>query len=148
MHDMQSRLIQKGQSEHFANRGGTTRRIGRIQVWPTRTGDRLPSFVRRRARPISNPAEVKQPSPKIGPDIRRPTALEQFFAAFSLERSFTLFGFLVAVSLVSFFGLDLACGWPFRHASFLFDTTSTICGAVLAFLCWDVFWEQAKGQTR
>jgi hypothetical protein len=74
--------------------------------------------------------------------------MQQFFASSSLERSFTLLGFFVAVFAISVFGFDLACGWPFRRASLLFDVTSTICGSVLLLLCWDVFREQVKGLTR
>jgi hypothetical protein len=144
----QLRPSNRGQSERFPKSSSTTRGIDGAQLWPTRAGDRLHTLVRRRRRALSNRSEDDKQSPNFGSDVRRPTALQQFFASFSLERSFTLFGFMVAVILMSFFGLDLACGWPFRRASVLFDVTSTVCGAVLGFLCWDVFWEQVKGQTR
>ena len=145
MHDTQARPNNKGQSERFPKESSTTRRIDAAPRWPTRVGDPLHALVKRRR--LSNRSDVDKQSPNLDPYIGRPTAVQQFFASFSLERAFTLLGFLVAVIVMSLFSLDLACGWPFWRASILFDATSTICGAVLLLLCWDVCWEQLKGLT-
>ena len=120
-------------------------RVRATNHWPKQAGDRPGVSLKRRTSSSHSSNEQPPPSDFV---FRRPSAMQQFFASFSLERSFTLLGFIVAVVVVSFFGLDLACGWPFRRASLLFDTTSTICGALLFLLCWEVFWEQAKGFTR
>jgi hypothetical protein len=116
--------------------------------WPTRIGDRVRPLIGHRQKALSNGSEVEKQSSNFGYRVPRQTALQQFFASFSLERSFTLLGFSVAVVSILVFGLDLVCAWPFRRASLLFDFTSTLCGAGLLLLCWDVFWEQVKGLTR
>jgi hypothetical protein len=115
------------------------------QHWPVQADDKRRAWLQR-TRTLSN-GPKERPS-TLDYAVRRPTALEQFFASYSLERSFTLLSFIVAVCVFFVFGFDLACGWPFRRASLLFDATSTICGAALLFLCWDVFREQAKGLIR
>ncbi len=56
-----------------------------------------------------------------------------------LEKSFVLFGFVVAITLVAIFGSDLICGWPFQRASMAFDITNVLCGFGLAFLSWDAY---------
>jgi len=148
MHDMQARPSNTGQSQRFPRSNSGKHRTDGTTLWPTQSGDRLHALVKRRRRALSNRSEVYEQSSKVGYHFQRRTTLQQFFPSFSLERSFTLFSFAVAVILISLFGLDLACAWPFRRASLLFDFTSTLCGAVLLLLCWDVFWEQAKGLTR
>jgi hypothetical protein len=144
MQGTQARPGNQGQSERFPKGSSPTRRIDAAPRWPTRLGDPFHALVKRR-RPSTRSENNR---PDLNPEIRRPTALQQFFRSFSLERSFTLLGFMVAVIVMSLFGLDLACGWPFWRASILFDVTSTICGAVLLLLSWDVCWEQVKGLTR
>jgi len=145
MHDIQVRPSTKSHDQRFRPSARTHVRARDNEHWPMQAGDRLRALVKR-GTSLSNGSN-KQPL-TFSSDVRRPTAIEQFFAPFSLERSFTLLGFIVAVSVISFFSLDVACGWPFRRASLLFDATSTICGAVLLVLCWHVFWEQVKGFTR
>lgn len=133
---------------HSSNRDNKIRRIDPKWTSPLRVSHpRLPWVPRRRATIVSPPARDEQEL-SFKTEVRRRTAWRQFLNAFSLERSFTVLGFVVAVLLISVFGLDLACGWPFRHASSLFDASSVICGATLAYLSWDVFWEQVRGLTR
>ena len=148
MHEIQTRQINRGQSERFPKTNSTNHRTDGAKPWPSRAGDRLYPLAKLRQTALSNRSEADKQSANFGYYVQRRTALQQFFASFSLERSFTLFGFTVAVILISLFSLDLACGWPFRRASPLIDSTSTVCGAVLLLLSWDVFREQVKGFTR
>jgi hypothetical protein len=148
MQDLQARQSNRGQSETFPKGNSTNHRTGRTDLWPARSGDGPYPLFRIGRRALSNRSEVNRQSPDFGYYVQRRSVLQQFLASFSLERAFTLFGFTVVAILISVFGLDLVCGWPFRRASILFDSTSTICGAMLLFLCWGVFTEQAKGLTR
>ena len=135
-------------NEHSYSRDNKIRRIDPNWPSPTRVShQRLPWVQRRRASIVSRQAKDDQELTSNAA-VRRPPAWRQFLNSFSLERSFTVLGFVVAVLLVSVFGVDLACGWPFRHASSLFDASSVFCGAALAYLSWDVFWEQVRGLTR
>ena len=148
MSDTTTTQINNRKNERFPNRNNKIRRIDPNWPSPTRAVDRHPSVVQRRRTSLVNRQRVDEQRPSFDIKVRRPTALQQFLSSFSLERSFTVLGFVVAVFLISVFGVDLAWGWPFRHASSLFDTTSVICGAALAYLSWDVFWEQIRGLTR
>lgn len=56
----------------------------------------------------------------------------------------SLFGAIVALSLILLFGLDLAVAWPFSRVSVLFDVINVVCGAGLAFLSWDALSDQVK----
>lgn len=148
MSDTTTTPINNRHNERLSNRDNKTRRIDPKWPSPTRVGNqRLPLVRRRRTSIVSRP-RVDEQGPSFDIKVRRPTALQQFLSSFSLERSLTVLGFMVAVFLISVFGVDLAWGWPFRHASSLFDTTSVICGAALAYLSWDVFREQVRGLTR
>src|SRR5689334_7107645 len=135
----------KTHDQSFRSNARSPSHVRETQHWPKRVGVGRVASVNR-GKSLSNSPNVRPPTVDLA--VRRPTAIQQFFASFSLERSFTLLGFIVAVLIVSLFGADLACGWPFRRASLLFDTTSTICGALLVLLCWDVFAEQVKGISR
>jgi len=148
MSDTTATPISNRRNEHFFNRDNKIRRIDPNWPSPTRVShQRLPWVQRRRASIVSRQAkDVQELSSNA--KVRRPPAWRQFLSSFSLERSFTVLGFVVAVLLISVFGVDLACGRPFRHASSLFDASSVICGAALAYLSWDVFWEQVRGLTR
>src|SRR5437868_1879596 len=140
--------ISNRRNEHFSNRDNKIRRIDPKWPSPTRVShQRLPSVQRRRASIVSRQGKEEQEL-SFTAEVRRPTVLRQFLSSFSLERSFTVLGFVVAVLLISVFGVDLVWGWPFRHASSLFDASSVFCGAALAYLSWDVFWEQVRGLTR
>ena len=78
---------------------------------------------------------------------RRPErpALGRFFADFSLEKSFTVMSFLVAVALAVLCISDLAIAWPWEQASRLFDVTYMACSLVLIWLCYDIFRDQVGG---
>jgi hypothetical protein len=145
MNDTRVRRRTQSDDQGFRPSTNANIRVRAKNHWPVQAGDRPGVSLKRRTSPSHSSNEQLPPSDFV---VRRPSAMQQFFASFSLERSFTLLGFIVAVVVVSFFGLDLACGWPFRRASLLFDTTSTICGALLLLLCWDVFREQVRGFMR
>jgi hypothetical protein len=145
MHDTQVKPRTQSDDQGFRPTARANVRVGAKHRWPVQVGDGPHVLLKRRTSPLHGSNEQPSTSDFV---LRRPTALQQFFASFSLERSFTLLGFTVAVFEISLFGLDLALGWPFRHASLLFDATSSICGALLLLLCWDVFREQVKGFTR
>jgi hypothetical protein len=148
MSDTTATPISHRRNEHFSNRDNKTRRIDSKWPSPTRVShQRLPWVQRRRASIVSRQGKDEQEL-SSNAEVRRPPAWRQFLSSFSLERSFTVLGFVVAVLLISVFGADLAWGCPFRHASSLFDASSVFCGAVLAYLSWDVFWEQIRGLTR
>lgn len=136
------------QSGRSSQGGAKTHRID--PKWPSsvRVGHQRPPLFPRRQTSLVSRQGVDEQGPSLDIKVRRPTALQQFFRSFSLERSFTVLGFVVAAFLVSAFGADLGWGWPFRHASSLFDASSVICGVILAYLSWDVFWEQVRGLTR
>jgi hypothetical protein len=145
MHDTQVRPRTQSHDPGFGPSARATVPVRAKNHWPVQARNRLAVSLKRRT--LSSPGSNEQPSTSSFV-LRRTTAMQQFFASFNLERSFTLLSFIVAVSVVSLFGLDLTCGWPFRRASPSFDTTSTICGVLLLLLCWDVFWDQVKGRTR
>lgn len=133
-------------SELFPKGRSSTRHPSRQSPWPTRPGDLSRLTSRRQGLPSGGRYEKDQQNAVV--PARRPSTLRKFFGAFSLERSFTLLGFVVAALMISLFGLDLACGWPFRRASSLFDATFTVAGVALAYLSWDVFWDQVRRRTR
>ena len=60
-----------------------------------------------------------------------------FYYRQTLEKSFVMFGFAVAITLVLLFGIDLITGWPFHQASKAYDIANIVCGMVLAYLSWD-----------
>lgn len=148
MSDTATTPINNRQNERFSNRDNKTRRIDPKWPSPTRADYWQRPLVQRRPTPSAGRQGVEEQGPSFEIKVRRPTALQQFLSSYSLERSFTVLGLVVAVFSISVFGVDLAWGWPFRHASSLFDITSVICGAGLAYLSWDVFWEQVRGLTR
>jgi hypothetical protein len=148
MSDTTTIQINKRQIERFSNRDKQPRRIDGNWPSPTRMVDRLRPLAKRQPAPSASRQGMKNQASSFEVEVRRPTALQRYFSSLSLERSFTVLGFVVAMLLISIFGVDLVWGWPFRHASSLFDTTSVICGAGLAYLSWDVFSEQARGLTR
>jgi hypothetical protein len=66
------------------------------------------------------------------------------FEGFSLVKTFTLFGFVVASLFMLVFGLDLALAWPFQRASVSFDIINVLCGAALAYLSWNAWGDLRK----
>src|SRR5688572_29383013 len=95
---------------------------------------RSPSGPSRR-RVTTSPSYV---APQIRRSAGRRTREGGWPGSFSLEKSFTLLGFLVAAFLIAAFGSDLLFGWPFLRASLLFDVNCVVCGTALAYLSWDV----------
>ena len=71
------------------------------------------------------------------PRRRGPAWLTWYFESQTLEKSLTLSGLVAALIMILPFGCDLVCGWPFYHASPLFDVSSVICGLGLAYLSWN-----------
>ena len=146
MSPVQSAPVKERRSDFTSKRIGSPLSGAPRLPWPVRQGDRpLPVSLKKGSRPIGRPAAEKQNAVAAA---RRSSALAEFFSSISLERSFILIAFVVAALVMSLFGLDLALGWPFRRASLLFDTTSMVCGAGLAYLSWDVFLDQVRGKAR
>lgn len=90
----------------------------------------------------SQRATAKSRSPEAGRDKSRRHRLtgwiDWFFEGQTLEKSFVVLSFLVALIMILPFGCDLICGWPFWQASRLFDVSNVVCGMGLAYLCWNV----------
>jgi hypothetical protein len=102
-----------------------------------------------RSRPVPQRTRtISRPWPASPPQVKRtvsvPPVRPGFLASFSVEKGFTLLGFLVAAFLVLVFGADLAFGWPFLQASLLYDVNSVVCGIALAYLSWDVLRDQLR----
>src|SRR6478752_8607 len=115
MSDTTATRISNRRNEHFSNRDNKIRRIDPKWPSPTRAShQRLPGVQRRRASIVSRQGKGEQEL-SSNAEVRRPPAWRQFLRSFSLERSFTVLGFVVAVLLISVFGVDLAWGWPFRR---------------------------------
>lgn len=79
---------------------------------------------------------------------RRQSAVRAFFTQFSFEKSFVLIGFVVSMTMMILYAIDLALAWPFKRASVLFDVTFMLGGLVMFWLSWDVAKDQLKGRYR
>src|SRR6188768_4098194 len=77
-------------------------RVGAKNHWPVQAADRPGVSLKRRT---SAPQSANEQPPTSDIVVRRPSMMQQFFSLFSLERSFTLLSFIVAVFVVSLFGL-------------------------------------------
>ncbi len=60
-----------------------------------------------------------------------------------MPKALTISGMVVAVSLLLTFGLDLAVGVPFGKASQAMDIAFLICAALLGYVSWNTYREQA-----
>ncbi len=60
-----------------------------------------------------------------------------------MPKALSISGMVVAALLVLMFGLDLAVGIPFDHASTAMDISLLICAALLGYMGWNTFREQA-----
>lgn len=78
-----------------------------------------------RSQPMQATEVVKMPVEQTG---RKRSSLSLFLSSFSLVKCFTIFGFVVAVTHVVVFGLDLAIAWPLQRASVLYDINGVVCG--------------------
>ncbi len=141
-----------------SDRGFTDR--GREYTAPQRKR-RSSDVHRQHVRPASG-SVVRSPqrSVSLGPvrdfaptaSIRRPksktTFWRAFFEDFGLEKLFTVFSFLTAVSLVFICGPDLLLARPFKAASPIFDVTFLLSGLVMLGLTWSVAKDQVRGYVR
>jgi hypothetical protein len=105
-------------------------------------GDATPRPSRRESPKRANepPVASTEPDAKQAERARRrrgPRWLTWYLESQTLEKSLTLSGFVAALIMILPFGCDLVCGWPFYHASTLFDVSSVAGGLGLAFLTWD-----------
>lgn len=60
-----------------------------------------------------------------------------------MPRVLTIVGMVVAALLLLMFGLDLALGFPFKHASIAMDALFVLCAAMLGYMSWSTYREQA-----
>jgi hypothetical protein len=60
-----------------------------------------------------------------------------------MPKVLTIAGMVVAALLLFMFGLDLALGFPFQKASMLMDVLFVICAAMLGYMSWSTYREQA-----
>lgn len=56
---------------------------------------------------------------------------------FTLEKAFVYFSYVVALALVTAFGVDLLLAVPFLGASMPFDIANVLGGVTLAYLSWN-----------
>src|SRR3954463_2493161 len=101
MHDVQVRPRTQSHDPGFGPSARATVPVRAKNHWPVQARNRLAVSLKRRT--LSSPGSNEQPSTSSFV-LRRPTAMQQFFASFNLERSFTLLSFIVALSVVSLFG--------------------------------------------
>lgn len=73
------------------------------------------------------------PSPVIQPPVSQPGP------AFTLEKAFVGFGFLVSFVLVMLFGFDLICAWPLGRYVPAAEGVFLGCGLALGYLSWDTY---------
>ena len=60
-----------------------------------------------------------------------------------MPKALCIAGMAVAGLLLVFFGLDLATGFPFDGASSTMDIGFLVCSAILGYISWSTFREQA-----
>jgi hypothetical protein len=60
-----------------------------------------------------------------------------------MPKALTISGMVVAVLLLLPFGLDLALQFPFGRASMAMDIAFVVCAAMLGYMSWSAFREQA-----
>ena len=60
-----------------------------------------------------------------------------------MPKALTISGMVVAGLLLLLFGLDLAVSFPFRGVSRTMDVVLVVCSAILAYMSWSTFREQA-----
>lgn len=60
-----------------------------------------------------------------------------------MAKALTVLGMLVAILILLVFTLDLAISIPFGKASLAMDIGLIICGAILLYLSWSAYREQA-----
>lgn len=60
-----------------------------------------------------------------------------------MPKALCMMGMAVAIILVLLFLLDLIVGFPFGRASMLMDILMLLCGAMLGYISWSTFREQA-----
>ena len=60
-----------------------------------------------------------------------------------MPKALCIIGTVVAVLLLLVFGVDLALKFPFGRVSWLMDVGLIVCSAVLGYLSWMTFREQA-----
>jgi hypothetical protein len=60
-----------------------------------------------------------------------------------MAKALTIVGMLIAILILLIFTLDLAISIPFGRASRAMDIGLMICGAILLYLSWSAYREQA-----
>jgi hypothetical protein len=60
-----------------------------------------------------------------------------------MPKALCIFGMVIAGLLILVFGLDLATGVPFDKASMVMDVGFAVVSALLGFVSWTTFREQA-----
>jgi len=60
-----------------------------------------------------------------------------------MAKALTILGMVVAVLIFCLFAVDLAILIPFQRASIPMDVLSILCAAILGYLSWTTYKEQA-----
>ncbi|TWU43506.1 hypothetical protein Q31b_25470 [Novipirellula aureliae] len=106
-------------------------------------------------KPIGRQAVVRTSVPvatATAPTDGRPTRrkrrsqVSRFFRPFTLEKSFTLMGFVTGAVLVVLFATDLIFAWPLMRASTLFDVTFMLVGLLMLVSSFGVAKDQVRGR--
>ncbi len=101
-------------------------------------GDRPILYPRDRRFPVTEETIRFRPSQLPAKTNRAP-----LYRHLSLENCFTIFGVVVAVSLITLCTLDLVIAWPWMRVSRLFDVTFLACGWMLIAMCYETLRDQA-----
>ena len=133
----------------------TTRRASKRVDTRYRSHARSVETPSRQFRPSRDPHELEEgpadfqtkpiASVRIPQYRRERSLLGRFFEDFGLEKSFTLFSFVVATTLLLFSVTDLVIGWPWLQVSRLFDVIFLSCALMLFGSTYDVFRDQIRG---
>ncbi|MBN2473574.1 MAG: hypothetical protein JXB62_03120 [Pirellulales bacterium] len=60
-----------------------------------------------------------------------------------MPKALCIIGAVIAVLLLLVYGLDLAMGFPFNGANATMDIGMVVCSAILGYLSWATYREQA-----
>lgn len=97
--------------------------------------------------PIPRPAAAKYRTPDASSSPSATTGVHPHRTAhsgFTLEKAFTIFGFVVGGLVALLFGIDLALGIPFQRPTLVCDLGFLVSGALLVYLSSDVLRDQRR----
>ena len=141
-----------------------TTTVERHDITTRRASKRVDTRYRSHARSVETPSRLLRPSRyaqeleegpadghtkpiaavRITQYRRERSLLGRFVEDFGLEKSFTVFSFMVATTLMVFSVADLVIGWPWLQVSRLFDAIFLSCALMLFWSTYDVFRDQVR----